>query len=168
MGVKIQSESQRLRLVGSQVERLFASYAKAEQLMQWRPLYGGLDRFKHGLRKTIDAKLCIMRGNRSVGLHNLPINKGLSLRDKCEIMPKNKILIVGAFPPPQRKIFGGIVTSCQFFLDSSFARQFELLLVDNTQISNPPAALAHRGLLFCCMTAKLAQLRPNGVGIYYV
>ena len=52
--IEIEGESQRLRPIGSEVERLFASYAKAEQLMQWCPLYGGLDGFKHGLRKTID------------------------------------------------------------------------------------------------------------------
>ena len=56
MGVEIQIEgdNQRLRPSGSEVERLFASYAKAEQMMQWRPEYGGLDGFKRGLCQTID------------------------------------------------------------------------------------------------------------------
>ncbi len=56
MGVKIEieGESQRLRPAGSEVERLFASYEKAANLMQWRPLYGELEGFKRGLGKTID------------------------------------------------------------------------------------------------------------------
>jgi dTDP-glucose 4,6-dehydratase len=56
MGVEIQIESddQRLRPVDSEVERLFASYAKAEQIMQWRPEYGGIEGFKLGLNQTIE------------------------------------------------------------------------------------------------------------------
>jgi len=62
-------------------------------------------------------------------------------------MQKYKILIIGAFPPPESKIFGGIVTSCQSLLDSSFSRQFDLILVDSTQISNPPPGVTLRSLL---------------------
>jgi NAD dependent epimerase/dehydratase len=56
MGAKIEIETdqQRLRPAASEVERLFASYAKAEELMGWRPNYGGLDGFKRGMIKTID------------------------------------------------------------------------------------------------------------------
>lgn len=56
MGVEIQIESdnQRLRPVKSEVERLFASYAKAEQIMQWKPKYAGIDGFKNGLKQTIE------------------------------------------------------------------------------------------------------------------
>ncbi len=56
MGVEIQVEgdNQRLRPAGSEVERLFASYEKAEQIMQWRPEYGGIEGFKRGLGQTID------------------------------------------------------------------------------------------------------------------
>lgn len=55
MGVEIQIESddQRLRPVDSEVERLFAGYAKAEQIMGWRPEYGGIEGFKLGLKQTI-------------------------------------------------------------------------------------------------------------------
>jgi len=52
--VSIEIDSQRMRPKDSEVERLFASYDKANQLMQWRPAHGGLDGFKRGLRKTID------------------------------------------------------------------------------------------------------------------
>jgi dTDP-glucose 4,6-dehydratase len=44
----------RLRPEKSEVERLFCSYKKAEQIMNWQPAYGGLDGFKKGLQKTID------------------------------------------------------------------------------------------------------------------
>jgi NAD dependent epimerase/dehydratase len=52
--IEIEGESQRLRPAASEVERLFASYAKAEQRMGWTPAYGGLDGFERGLRQTID------------------------------------------------------------------------------------------------------------------
>ncbi len=52
--IEIESDSQRLRPQNSEVERLFASYAKAERLMGWHPQYGGLEGFKQGLQKTIN------------------------------------------------------------------------------------------------------------------
>ncbi len=56
MGVQIDIEcdSVRLRPENSEVERLFASYDRAEQLMGWTPQYAGLDGFKRGLTKTIE------------------------------------------------------------------------------------------------------------------
>ena len=85
-------------------------------------------------------------------------------------MPKNKILIVGAFPPPDRKIFGGIVTSCQSLLESSFASQFDLILVDSTQISNPPPGVTLRGLLalrrFLIFLHKLISEKPQVVILF--
>lgn len=47
-------DNERLRPEKSEVERLFASYDKAEQLMGWKPQYGGLDGFKRGLVKSIE------------------------------------------------------------------------------------------------------------------
>lgn len=52
--VEIEREAERLRPENSEVERLFASYAKAEQLMGWSPKYGGLSGFKLGLGRTIE------------------------------------------------------------------------------------------------------------------
>jgi dTDP-glucose 4,6-dehydratase len=52
--VEIEHEADRLRPNNSEVERLFASYGKAEQLMGWSPKYGGLDGFRQGLLKTIE------------------------------------------------------------------------------------------------------------------
>jgi glycosyltransferase involved in cell wall biosynthesis len=62
-------------------------------------------------------------------------------------MSKIKVLIVGAFPPPNIKVFGGVLTSCQALLDSSFPSRFDLVLVDSTQITNPPPNFAFRTLL---------------------
>jgi dTDP-glucose 4,6-dehydratase len=52
--VDIEQDAERLRPENSEVERLFASYAKAEQLMGWTPQFGGLAGFKLGLAKTIE------------------------------------------------------------------------------------------------------------------
>lgn len=56
MGVQIDIECDavRLRPEKSEVERLFASYQKAEKLMGWKPKYGELGGFKRGLSRTIE------------------------------------------------------------------------------------------------------------------
>jgi NAD dependent epimerase/dehydratase len=56
MGAEIQIvvDERRLRPGGSEVERLWASNKKAEQLFGWRPTYGGLDGFRRGLLRTIE------------------------------------------------------------------------------------------------------------------
>jgi NAD dependent epimerase/dehydratase len=48
------SDDNRLRPEKSEVERLFASYSKAEELMGWKPEFGGLEGFERGLSKTIE------------------------------------------------------------------------------------------------------------------
>jgi glycosyltransferase involved in cell wall biosynthesis len=55
-------------------------------------------------------------------------------------MPKeqSKVLVVGGFPHSNAKVFGGIVTSCRVLLESSFPNRFDLVLVNTTQITNPP------------------------------
>ena len=52
--IDIECDAERLRPENSEVERLFASYAKAEQQMGWTPQFGGLEGFKRGLAKTIE------------------------------------------------------------------------------------------------------------------
>jgi NAD dependent epimerase/dehydratase len=56
MGINIELDNDEIRKrpQNSEVERLFASYERAEKIMDWRPIYGGLDGFKRGLIKTID------------------------------------------------------------------------------------------------------------------
>jgi NAD dependent epimerase/dehydratase len=51
--VAVVADEQRVRPKNSEVERLFASYAKAKERMGWSPAYGGLDGFKRGLKETI-------------------------------------------------------------------------------------------------------------------
>ncbi len=56
MGVEIgiECDAQRLRPENSEVERLFASYARASERMGWSPEYGGAEGFKRGLAKTVE------------------------------------------------------------------------------------------------------------------
>lgn len=56
MGANIEftTDSQRIRPEKSEVERLFASYTRAEKRMGWSPSFGGEDGFQQGLKKTIE------------------------------------------------------------------------------------------------------------------
>lgn len=55
MGEKIEilTDEQRLRPEKSEVERLWASNIKAQELLGWYPQYGGIDGFKRGLEETV-------------------------------------------------------------------------------------------------------------------
>lgn len=61
-------------------------------------------------------------------------------------LPKKKLLIVGAFPPPDSKVHGGIAASCNLLLKSELAEQMDLILLDSTQRSVPPPPLLMRAL----------------------
>ena len=50
--IEIITDEQRLRPEKSEVERLWASNAKAKSLLGWFPLYGGLEGFRNGLKET--------------------------------------------------------------------------------------------------------------------
>lgn len=52
--IEIRSSHVRTRPDSSEVERLFASNARAAELLGWSPEYGGHEGFEKGLRKTID------------------------------------------------------------------------------------------------------------------
>ena len=56
MGVtaEIHTEDERLRPSLSEVERLWADNTKAKALLDWQPLYAGLDGFRSGLTDTVD------------------------------------------------------------------------------------------------------------------
>lgn len=83
---------------------------------------------------------------------------------------KRKLLIVGAFTPPDVAIFGGIVTTCQTLLNSSFSDHYELVLIDSTQISNPPPSIYVRALLafwrFARFLRVLITARPDAVLLF--
>ncbi|MDC1004751.1 glycosyltransferase family 4 protein [Opitutales bacterium] len=86
-------------------------------------------------------------------------------------MKKLTILIVGAFPKPSnRVIFGGVVSSCRALVSSTLVENFNLLLLDSTQKSNPAPSLiirlpfAFKRLLVYC--GKLWNERPDIVLIF--
>lgn len=55
MGVEaeITTDAKRVRPADSEVERLWADNARAAELMQWQPQYGGRDGFKRGIEETV-------------------------------------------------------------------------------------------------------------------
>ena len=52
--VEFTSDDQRLRPVGSEVERLWADNRLARELAGWTPEFAGLEGLRRGLRNTID------------------------------------------------------------------------------------------------------------------
>jgi glycosyltransferase involved in cell wall biosynthesis len=83
---------------------------------------------------------------------------------------KPLVLFVGAFPPPQRAVFGGMVTSCQALMDSSFPKRVDLALLDSTQISNPAPPLLVRAVRAGCRLLvygwKFERRRPDAVLLF--
>jgi glycosyltransferase involved in cell wall biosynthesis len=63
------------------------------------------------------------------------------------VIPKPKLLIVGAFPAEGRVIYGGIAKSCKILLESSIANRFDIDALDSSQISNPPPKLFIRSVM---------------------
>lgn len=51
--VAVTTDDKRMRPENSEVERLWASNAKAYELLNWTPQFGGLDGFERGLERTI-------------------------------------------------------------------------------------------------------------------
>jgi glycosyltransferase involved in cell wall biosynthesis len=84
---------------------------------------------------------------------------------------KNKpvLLIVGAFPPPNRKVFGGILTNCAL-LESNLSGRFSLILLDSTQVGNPHSNVYTRLLSAIRRVLKFIGLffhnRPDAVLIF--
>jgi glycosyltransferase involved in cell wall biosynthesis len=84
--------------------------------------------------------------------------------------PRPSVLFVGAFPRPGVKVFGGMITSCQALLASSFPARVHLHLLDSTQISNPAPALPVRLCLAMLRVARfvrrLESQRPQAVILF--
>jgi glycosyltransferase involved in cell wall biosynthesis len=79
-------------------------------------------------------------------------------------------MIVGAFPPPGKQIFGGMVTSCRALLASTLPARVELDLLDSTQASNPPPALPSRiaraAVRFVRFVGRVEAHRPDAVLLF--
>jgi len=52
--INVIGDSQRVRPSKSEVNRLFGDNSKIRRLTGWRPIFGGIDGFKLGLRETVD------------------------------------------------------------------------------------------------------------------
>jgi glycosyltransferase involved in cell wall biosynthesis len=67
-------------------------------------------------------------------------------------------------------IFGGMITSCQTLLSSSFATRLDLDLLDSTQISNPPphfvVRLARAAARFVRFIGRFERRRPDAVLLF--
>ena len=57
--IEIISDEGRIRPEESEVERLWASNEKAQQLLGWQPAYGGLDGFRRGRVRVVS---CVEKG----------------------------------------------------------------------------------------------------------
>lgn len=62
-------------------------------------------------------------------------------------MKKQKLLIVGSFPPVNRNVYGGIAKSSEILIQSKSFSKFNIIKLDSSQISNPPPSLPIRFLL---------------------
>jgi NAD dependent epimerase/dehydratase len=52
--IAIESEAERLRPAGSEVERLWADSGKAHRLLGWKPTFAGIEGLRRGLEITVD------------------------------------------------------------------------------------------------------------------
>jgi dTDP-glucose 4,6-dehydratase len=70
--IQIVSDDIRFRPEKSEVERLWASNQKAQDLFGWRPSYGGLEGFERGLKETVNWFLDETNlMNYKVGIYNI-------------------------------------------------------------------------------------------------
>ena len=79
-------------------------------------------------------------------------------------------MLVGAFPPSNSKIVGGIVTSCKYLIDSKLSQDLNLILIDSTQISNPPPPFYIRLILalkrLFVFSLKIFFKKPDAVLVF--
>lgn len=85
-------------------------------------------------------------------------------------MNKDKLLIVGAFPPANKKIYGGIHKSCKILLNSSLSEKFNLITIDSSQSSNPVPHIIIRSFSACkriiLLISKLIFEKPKAALIF--
>ena len=84
--------------------------------------------------------------------------------------PYPKLLIVGAFPPPGSTVVGGQLRACQTLMASSFGQQFDFILIDSTQVSNPQPHLVRRGIRavrrFGLFLRHMVMARPDAALLF--
>ena len=69
-----------------------------------------------------------------------------------------KVFIVGGFPHPDKKTYGGQVTACTKLLESSFSDLYSVSTLNSSQTSNPPPQFLIR-LLFAVKRLILFNIR---------
>ena len=83
---------------------------------------------------------------------------------------KRHLLFVGAFPPPDKKIFGGNITDCRALLDAGLGTCLNLTLLDSTQQSIPPGPFVQRLLSSLSRMGKylslVARRKPDAILIF--
>lgn len=76
-----------------------------------------------------------------------------------------KLMIVGGFPPPGSKIFGGVVRSCNLLMRSDLSKNFNVIPFDSSQVSIPAPHLSKRLVLSLARTFRFVMFlfakRPN-------
>tara|TARA_B100000963_G_scaffold137846_1_gene119942 strand:+ start:21383 stop:22480 length:1098 start_codon:yes stop_codon:yes gene_type:complete len=77
----------------------------------------------------------------------------------------DKLLIIGAFPSVNNKVYGGVLKSCQILMESVLPEKFNIITLDSTQKSNPAPNFSIRAFysfvrLFKLMKILLVQ-RPK-------
>ena len=94
----------------------------------------------------------------------------LGERMRMTATDRPQVLFVGAFPPADKRIFGGNVTACRALMQSSFPERIVLDLIDSTQISNPPPSfivrLAYAAKRFFKFAARLERNKPDAVLLF--
>lgn len=83
---------------------------------------------------------------------------------------KPRVMIVGAFPPPGKNVFGGWVTDCAVLMRSSLPERVDVDPFDSTQATNPPPSLPVRALLAVRRTARylwrVERRRPDAIILF--
>lgn len=99
---------------------------------------------------------------------------GLIEKEKADTHSKSVkpvVLFMGAFPKSTKKIYGGNVTDCRIVMGSFLPCRVELVLIDTTQISNPPPNIVVRAFLasfrFIKFVMTLEKRKPN-VSLFFV
>ena len=69
----------------------------------------------------------------------------------------DKLLIIGAFPPKNKKVYGGVLKSCQILMNSNFSDEFNIITLDSTQRSNPAPHISIR--FFYSLTRMLSLFK---------